>query len=141
MPTKDDAVTTPKILDEAVTADKVSSGLKVTDFTMPISWETNELGIVKRYIPYDNFTVTGVFLSVSKGIEATDDKTLIVKNDAGTAMTGGQIDVPAGDPIGNDFTSSPSANNSFVAGEAMQFETLAATPGGKAVVTVYGTIS
>lgn len=129
-----------EIPNESITAIKLSSDLKITSFTMPVSWETDELGIVKRYIPF-NFTVSGIFLSVSKTIEATDDKTLIVKNNSGTSMTGGQIDVPSGDPVGNDFTATPTANNTFTTGDVMQFETLTANPGGKAIVTVYGVIS
>jgi len=131
----DEAVTTPKIADGSITLDKLSVNSKTESFTMPISWEIDEQGIVKRKMPHDGI-VTEIFLSVSKGVEATDDATVIFKNDAGTAMTAGQIDVPAGDPIGNDFTSTPSANNVFSAGEAMQFETIKTNPGGKAVVTV-----
>jgi hypothetical protein len=131
----DGSVTEDKLANGSVTTDKLSADYKKGSFTMPISWETGELGIVKRKIPYD-MTVDSIFLSVSKGIEATDDATVIFKNNAGTSMTGAQIDVPAGDPVGNDFTSTPSANNTFIADEVMQFETLKPNPGGKAVVTV-----
>ena len=134
----DDAVTTVKILDANVTLAKLEASLLVESFTMPISWETGEQGIIKRKIPYD-FTVTECFLTITKDVAGTDDATLIFKNDAGTAFTGAQIDVTAGVPLGNDFTSTPSANNTFLAGETMWFETIKTTPGGKGVVTVCGT--
>ena len=129
------AVITAKILDANVTLEKLEADLHKGFFTFPISWETGELGIIKARIPF-SLTVNEVLLSVSKNIAATDTATFIPKNNAGTAMTGGQIDVVAGTALGNDFTRTPTANNTFVAAQVMQFETSKTTPGGKGIVTV-----
>lgn len=133
---KDDAITTAKILDSNVTLEKLEADLQKGFFTMSISWDsTTEIGQIKAKIPFD-LTVDEILVSVADTIEATDDATFIPKNNAGTAMTDGTVDVPSGTVIGNDFTSTPTANNTFVAGEKMIFETLKGTPGGRAEVTV-----
>lgn len=134
----DNAVTTNKINAQAVTTAKLANELTRGFFTVPISFETGELGIVNARIPFA-MTVTDIQVSVSKLIEATDDATFIPKDNAGTAMTGGQIDLTAGAPIGNDFTSTPSANNTFSEGQDMKLETLKSNPGGKGIATVFYT--
>lgn len=129
------SVTTVKILDSNVTLEKLEDGLKKGFFTFPISFETDELGIVKAKIPFA-LEVTELLFSVGKDIEGTEDATFIPKNHAGTAMSSGQIDPTGGAVIGNDFSSTPTGNNIFSEGEAMRFETIKPTPGGKGVVTV-----
>ncbi len=130
----DNAVTTDKIVDDAVTVDKLGGTLTRGFFTFSVSWESaTELGQVKAAIPFD-MTVVEVVVSVANTIEATDTATLILKDQSLASM--GQFDISGGVTIGNDFTLIPAVNNTFVAGEAMTFETLKTTVGGRAEVTV-----
>jgi len=131
----DNSITTDKIVNEAVTVDKLSAEAKIDFFTTVVSFETGEQGITRVRIPID-CTILNIYASISKDISATDDATLIPKNDAGTIMTSGTIDIPANTPINNSATSTPTAENTFETGESMWFETSKTTPGGKLNVTV-----
>jgi len=141
---QDDAVTESKIVDGAVTNDKLAAGsisidkldatLNKDQVVVPISWETGEQGLFSVKMPA--CTVNDIFISVNKEISAGDDATFLPKNDAGTVMSNGTIDLPASTPFGNNFTSSPTGDSSFAEGETMKFETSKTTPGGKGIVTV-----
>jgi hypothetical protein len=128
------AITEAKIADGAVTISKVSTQLKQGRVVVPISWETDELGLFEIKMPA--CTVTEIFLSITKDIAGTDAATFVPKDDSGTIMADGTIDLPALAPIGNNDTSTPTANNVFTDGQSMGLETLKATPGGKAVLTI-----
>lgn len=130
------AVTTDKIADEAVTIAKTETTLKTELITVPVVFETGHIGQVKVELPY-NCTVQKISAAVTKLIEATDDAVIIPKNNAGTAMTDGQIDLTASAPIGNSFTSSPSGNNTFTTGQSLTLEISKTTSGGEALVSVH----
>lgn len=130
----DGAVATAKIADGAVTLSKVSVGVKADSMVVPVSWETGEMGIIKVRMPASE--VIDIFVSISKQIEGSDDATLVPKDNSGTIMTGGTVDLPGGAPVGNDNSSQPTGNNIFANGEEMGLETLKTTAGGKAVVTI-----
>jgi hypothetical protein len=84
-----DAVTTTKIQDGAVTASKLADGAipvskldsQVTTelITIPVSFETAEQGDYKIRFPYD-CEVLEAIAYVTKNIEATDDATIIMKD-------------------------------------------------------------
>ena len=133
------AVTEPKIADGAVSLDKVVAALKTDRIVVPVSFETGELGTIKVKMPA--CTVTDIYVSIAKDIENSDDATVVPKDHVGGIMADGTVDLPAGAPIGNDNSSTPTANNTFADGEYMWLETLKATPGGKAVVTICYTLT
>lgn len=129
------SVETAKILNANVTLEKLESDLAKGFFVVPISFDAGRLGIFEVKVPFD-LTVTEVLGSVTFLIENTDDKTFIGKNNAGTAWTGGQIDFTGGAVFGNSFTSSPTGNNNYLAGQVIKLETLATTPGGNVTLTI-----
>ena len=128
-----DAVTVDKILNGAVTLEKLDTSLTVDMFTFPISWETGKQGIIEAKIPY-KCSVTEILISISSPIASTDEAIAIFKDNGSLAM--GQSDIPQNTPLGNGFTVIPVANNEFLPGEVMRFETTKPTAGGEAVCTV-----
>ena len=52
----------------------------------------------------------------------TDDATLIFKDNGGAALTGAQIDITTALALGNKVTSTPTANNTFSAGDNLIIE-------------------
>ncbi len=130
------AVTTAKIDNNAITPAKLDTSLTKELVVVPVSFEeVGVMGLIKVVIPYA-CDVTTISAAVTKLIEATDDATIIPKDNGGLAMTTGQIDLPAGAPLGNIFTSTPSANNSFLAGEVLHLETSKSNVGGLALVSL-----
>tara|TARA_R110000751_G_scaffold92531_1_gene181063 strand:+ start:440 stop:2053 length:1614 start_codon:yes stop_codon:yes gene_type:complete len=133
---EDNAVTTAKILNANVTLEKLESSLKTELIVVPVSFEEAAvMGLIKVTIPYD-CDVTSINVAVTKLIEATDDATIIPKDQSGTAMTAGQIDLTASAPLGNIFPSTPTGFNSFLAGEVLSLETSKSTVGGSALVSL-----
>lgn len=131
------SVITAKILDDNVTIPKMEDDANRFMFHCPLSFElATEVGQMKVELPVA-CTVEKISGSVIKLIEATDDATMIPKNNAGVVMTAGQIDFTAAAPIGNVFTSTPTGNNTFLANEIMIFETSKITYGGIAWCTVH----
>ena len=133
---EDDSVITTKILDANVTLAKLEDSLKTELIVVPVSFEeAGVMGLIKVTIPY-SCDVVGIDVAVTKLIEATDDATIIPKDHGGSAMVSGQIDLTGGAPLGNIFSSAPTGNNSFIAGEILSLETSKSTVGGLALVSV-----
>lgn len=126
---------TVNIADNAVTSAKASTNLKTDVVSRLISFEASEVGDMKMYMGYAG-TVDYIHFTVDKAIAATDDGTIIPKNNAGTVMTSGTITVTASSTIGTGFTSTPTANNSFVAGDILTFTTAKTTAGGKGTLYI-----
>ena len=103
--------------------------------TLDVSFETGELGDFKISIPYA-CTVTEIYTYAYKAIAATDNGTIVPKNNGGTTMTAGTITFTASDARGTAYTSSPSANNTFSAGELLTLTTAKTTAGGKVLVSI-----
>ena len=111
--------------------------------TFPVSFEAGEQGKSLVYFPYDQgFDIHGVYFSVIKNIEATDDGNIAFYEDNGVvAMTttyGAPIDIAAGSTtafalgtVGVDFTS----NVSHLGASYIVVETSKSTPGGKVLLT------
>lgn len=124
-----------RIEDGDIQLDKLDSSIKTELITIPVSLEANELGEVKFVIPY-NCTVTSITAYVTKLIEATEDASILPKNNASLVMTDGTLTMIAGSSIGTGLTVTPTANNVFTAGDTMTLEGIKTTPGGKVLASI-----
>jgi len=122
------AVTTAKIDDGAVTPAKMSAGSRKASIAIPVSFETaGEIGVLKYTMCFD-CTVDAIHATVTKPA-ATDTATIIFKDHGGTVLTGSQVDITTGLVLGNIVSTTPTANNTFSAGEEITFETSKTTAG------------
>jgi hypothetical protein len=122
------AVTTAKIDDGAVTPAKMSAGARKASIAIPVSFETaGEIGVVKYTMCFD-CTVDAIHATVTKAA-ATDTATAIFKDHGGTVLTGSQVDITTGLVLGNIVSTTPTANNTFTAGEQITIETSKTTAG------------
>jgi hypothetical protein len=122
------AVTTAKILDANVTPAKMSAGARKASIAIPVSFETaGEIGVVKYTMCFD-CTVDAIHATVTKAA-ATDTATAIFKDHGGTVLTGSQVDITTGLVLGNIVSTTPTANNTFTAGEQITIETSKTTAG------------
>lgn len=103
--------------------------------TLDVSFESGEVGDFKVKLPYA-CTVTEIYAYAYKVIAGTDAGTIVPKDNGGTTMTGGTITFAASDPRGTAYTSTPSANNTFTAGQLLTLTTAKTTAGGKVLVSV-----
>lgn len=124
--------------DESIPVSKLESSLQKDFFTVPVSWETDELGIIKVPVPY-NLTVTKISTAVAKTIGATDDATLVPKDNGGNVMNGGTTDIPPTTPLDNIYEKAITGNNVFLENQYIWLETLKSVPGGKGLVTIWYT--
>jgi len=122
------AVTTAKIDDAAVTAAKLDASSRKASIAIPVSFETaGEIGVLKYTMCFD-CTVDAIHATVTKPA-VTDTATAIFKDHGGTVLTGSQIDITTGLVLGNIVTTTPTANNTFLAGEQITIETSKTTAG------------
>lgn len=96
---------------------------------LQVSFESGYTGDFKIKMPYAG-TVTEIYAYATKAIAGTDNGTITPKNNAGTTMTSGTITFTASDARGTAYTSTPSANNTFIAGDILTFTTAKTTSGG-----------
>jgi hypothetical protein len=116
------AVTTAKILDANVTPAKLSASSNKGQFAVQLEFdEAAKIGVIKYQI-CSTCTIDGIYATVNRA-PATDTATVIPKNHGGVAMTGGQIDITTALALGNIISVTPTANNTFTAGEQMTLET------------------
>ena len=121
-------VTTAKIDDAAVTPAKMSAGARKSSIAIPVYFDTaGEIGVLKYTMCFD-CTVDAIHATVTKAA-ATDTATAIFKDHGGTVLTGSQIDITTGLVLGNIVTTTPTANNTFLAGEQITIETSKTTAG------------
>lgn len=97
--------------------------------TLLVSFESGYLGDFKIMMPYAG-TVTEIYAYATKVIAGTDDGTITPKNNGGTTMTDGVLTFVAADPRGSAYSVTPSANNTFAAGDLLTFTTAKTTAGG-----------
>jgi hypothetical protein len=128
-------VYTGVIESEAVTVPKVETTLKTEVLSRQISFETSETGDMKMYMGYPG-TVEYLWFVVDKDLAATDNGTIVPKNNAGTAMTSGTVTATASSTISTSFTATPTANNTFVAGDILTFTSAKTTAGGKGTLYI-----
>ena len=129
------AVTTAKIDDAAVTAAKLDSNSNKAQITIPISFEdASELGVLEFKMCFD-CTVDAIHGTVTKPFVSTG--THIFKDDTGTVLTGSQIDMSSALTLGNIVSTTPTANNSFSAGDVIKVETsTSGAVGGKSLIVL-----
>ena len=96
---------------------------------LQVSFETDYVGDFKITMPYAG-TVTSIYGYAVKAIAGGDAGTIQMKNNGGTSTTGGLITFALGDIRGTAYTATPSANNTFIAGDILTFTTAKGTPGG-----------
>ena len=124
----DASVTTAKIDAAAVTAAKLDASSRKASIAIPVSFETaGEIGVLKYTMCFD-CTVDAIHATVTKPA-ATDTATIIFKDHGGTVLTGSQVDITTGLVLGNIVSTTPTANNTFSAGEEITFETSKTTAG------------
>lgn len=102
---------------------------------VPVSFEAGELGDYKIKIPYA-CTLTEIYAFATKVIAGTDSGTIVAKNNAGTTITDGTVTFTASDARGSAYTVTPSANNTFAAGDILTLTTAKTTAGGKVQVSL-----
>jgi hypothetical protein len=122
------AISTVKVADGAITPVKMSAGARKSSIAIPVYFDTaGEIGVLKYTMCFD-CTVDAIHATVTKAA-ATDTATAIFKNHGGTVLTGSQIDITTGLVLGNIVTTTPTANNTFLAGEQITIETSKTTAG------------
>ena len=129
------AVTTAKIADDAVTAAKLDDDSNRTQVVIPTSFETaGEIGVLEYKICFP-CTIEAIHGTVTKTFVSTG--THIFKDDTGTVLTGSQIDMSSALTLGNIVSTTPTANNSFSAGDVIKIETsTSGADGGKSVINL-----
>jgi hypothetical protein len=106
---------------------------EVLNFT--VSFEAGEQCDNKILMPYAGSVVT-IYATVVKAIAATDSATITPKNQGGTTMTSGVVTFSASAALNTAQTTTPTANNTFVAGDVLSFTTAKTTAGGRALISV-----
>jgi hypothetical protein len=100
-----------------------------------VSFETGEQCNNRFRMPFKGY-VNAVYGVVVKAIAITDAGTVILKDAAGTSMTGGTLTFAASDPLNTAYSSVVTGNNTFNAGDILYATTAKATVGGKVLLTV-----
>lgn len=128
-------VTNAKIADDAVTAAKLDDDANRTQIVIPVSFESaGEIGAVDYKICFP-CTIEAIHGTVTK--VGTSTRTHVFKDNGGTVLTGSQIDMASGLLLGNIVSSTPTANNAFVAGDVIRIETsVSGAVGGKSTIVL-----
>lgn len=100
-----------------------------------VSFESGKQCNNRFKIPF-GCTVTNVYAVCTKAIANTDAGTIVMKNAAGTTMTGGTITFAASDPLETAYTITPSANNTGSANDIFYAVTSKATAGGEVLLSI-----
>jgi hypothetical protein len=129
------AVTTAKIDDAAVTAAKLDDDANRTQIVIPVSFESaGEIGAVDYKICFP-CVIEAIHSTVTKTFASTG--TQVFKDNGGTVLTGSQIDMSSALLLGNIVSSTPTANNTFAAGDVIRIETsVSGAVGGKSTVVL-----
>jgi hypothetical protein len=114
---------------DTLTPSTLTQEARTEVITLQVSFETGFIGDFKIKLGFSG-TVTEIYSYATKAIAATDNGTIVPKDNAGTTMTDGTITYTASDARGTAYTSTPTANNTFVAGDVLTFTTAKATAGG-----------
>jgi hypothetical protein len=115
------AVSTAKIADAAVTPTKMSTNANTYTRDLVLSFQlAAEVGVL-------NYTINEAcsIVDITTGVLAPptgDDITLIFKNNGGTELTDSQTDITTAHVLGNQISVTPSANNTFAAGDTFTIE-------------------
>lgn len=112
-----------------VTGGTWSVGARTEVMHLQVSFESGYVGDFKITMPFAG-TVTSIYAYATKVIAGTDNGTIQMKNNGGTSTTGGLVTFTASDARGTAYTATPTANNTFIAGDILNFFTAKATAGG-----------
>jgi len=121
------------IKDQGIVSDKLTDEGRTEVVTVPVSFETDGLGDHKIEMPYSG-SVTKISHVISELIEATNNGTVTSKDNASAVMSTATL--TGGSVTGVIFTSSPTTNNTFSAGDVLTFTTAKSTAGGRALLSV-----
>jgi len=132
----DDAVTTIKIDDDAVTAAKLSTQSKKYPLVVEVSFETNEVGANNSILMPHDGKVNKIYWQVIHTIAGSNNATVTPKDGSGTTMTGGLITITQSSALNTEGEVATTANNTFVAGDYLDFVTAKTTAGGKARLVI-----
>ena len=121
------------LLDNGITPGKLTQEVRTEILTVPVSFDTGATGDHKIEMPYSG-TIIKIDHVVSTLIEATDDGSIVAKDNAAAVMS--TVTITGGSVTGTTFTDSPSVNNTFVAGDVLTFTTAKVTVGGKVLISL-----
>lgn len=116
-----------------ITVAKLETNLHQEVLTVPVSFETGEIGAYKIEMPYPG-SIVKISAYVTKLIEATDAGSITVTDDSSATMA--TITMSGGTAIGTGVTDAPTTNNTFVATDVLTFTTAKVTVGGKVLLTL-----
>lgn len=105
--------------------------------SLAISAESGEQANYAWVAPFAG-TIDDIYTYVTKAVAATDDWT-ITANIGAVAVTDGVVTIAASSTLNTADTATPSANNTFVAGDLITFVSLKTTVGGKCQLTAHVT--
>jgi len=130
-----DKVTTPKIINAAVTAEKLSAGARIDSFSIKLDYDAAAKLGGQIFLPVCyNCTINSIKLTLLNTAAST--LTNIFKNAGGTVMGSSQIDVPAATVVGNVISSTVTSNNVITGGTNIIIEpSAAAALGGQGHIT------
>lgn len=105
----------------AVDGTKLAANSRKNQINIYSSFENaSELGVVKYKICYD-CTVDAIHATVTKAT-AAGTMTCVFKNNSSAVLTGSQIDASSALALGNIVSTTPTANNTFSAGDTITLE-------------------
>jgi hypothetical protein len=105
----------------AVDGTKLAANSRKNQINIYSSFENaSELGVVKYKICYD-CTVDAIHATVTKA-SAAGTMTCVFKDNSSTVLTGSQIDASSALALGNIVSTTPTANNTFSAGDTITLE-------------------
>jgi hypothetical protein len=119
----------------AIVPSKFANSANYKVVAIPVSFVTANQTTHTFYFP-NAATVTKVRSFVTGALSGTDAGTITCQNNAGTGMTGGVITIPLSSAVATENSVTPSANNTFTAGQKMQLVVAKTTTGGTATVFV-----
>lgn len=105
--------------------------------TMGVSAQSGELANYAWVAPFAG-TLTNIYTYVTLAVAATDDWTLTA-NINGVPVTGGVVTIAASSALNTADSATPSAANTFAAGDIITFVSAKPTVGGKAQLTAHVT--
>jgi hypothetical protein len=134
------SIHTAMIVNDQVTVAKIENNLTYELITLLVSFEAAggtvpSVGDFKIKMPYPG-TVSEIYAYCTKAIAATDAGTITAKNNAGTTMTSGVVTFAVSDARGTAYTVTPSADNTFIAGDILTFTTAKVTAGGQVHLSI-----
>lgn len=122
--------------DNTLTPAKLTAEGRTEVIVIDVSFETGYTNATNKIeIPY-GCTVKKISAISTKAIAGTDNAQIILKNNAGTTMTGGTLTFTASDAQNTQYSSTVTANNTAVDGDYITILSTKTTAGGAAKVSI-----